>query len=248
MGEFNWDDHYIYYCGYESLRRNGIALIVNKSLKFSTWMQPQKQQNDLGSFSRYTIQHHSNPSLCPNHWCPRSWNWLVVWRPTRPSRSNTKKEKDDHFVIGDWNAKVGSQEIPGVTGVQNEAKQRLTRVLPRERTDHSKHPLPTTQEITLHKDITNVQYQNQIDYILCSRRWRSAIQSAKTGPKGDFPVVQGLGLWAPNAGVPGLIPGRGTRSHIPQLGTSTARKNKTKTRTWSWLWLRSWALYCKIQA
>ena len=69
MGEFNSDDHYIYYNGKESLRRNGIALIVNKSLKFSTWMQPQKQQNDLGSFSRYTIQHHSNPSLCPNHYC-----------------------------------------------------------------------------------------------------------------------------------------------------------------------------------
>ena len=62
------------------------------------------------------------------------------------------------FIIGDWNAKVGSQEISGVThkfgpGVQNEAGQKLT-VLPRECTDHSKHPLPTTQETTLHKDIT----------------------------------------------------------------------------------------------
>ena len=42
MGEFNSDDHYIYYCGQESLRRNGVALIVNKSLKCSTWMQFQK--------------------------------------------------------------------------------------------------------------------------------------------------------------------------------------------------------------
>ena len=53
--------------------------------------------------------------------------------------------------------KVGSQEIPGVTGkfglgVQNESGQRLT-VLPREHTDHSKHPLPTTQEKTLHMDV-----------------------------------------------------------------------------------------------
>ena len=47
MGEFNSDDHYIYYCGQESLRRNGVAIIVNKSLKCSTWMQSQKQQNDL---------------------------------------------------------------------------------------------------------------------------------------------------------------------------------------------------------
>ena len=43
MGEFNSDDHYIYYCGQESLRRNGVALILNKSLKFSTWMQSQKR-------------------------------------------------------------------------------------------------------------------------------------------------------------------------------------------------------------
>ena len=66
--------------------------------------------------------------------------------------------KDVLFTIGDWNAKVGSQETPGVTGkfglkVQNEAGQRLI-VLPREHTGHSKHPLPTTQEKTLHMDIT----------------------------------------------------------------------------------------------
>ena len=67
MGEFNSDDPYIYYCGQESLRRNGVAITVNKeSLKCSTWMQSQKQQNDLCSFLRQTIQYHSNPSLCPN--------------------------------------------------------------------------------------------------------------------------------------------------------------------------------------
>ena len=42
MGEFNSDDHYVYYCGQESLRRNGVAIIVNKSLKCSLWMQSQK--------------------------------------------------------------------------------------------------------------------------------------------------------------------------------------------------------------
>ena len=42
MGEFNSDDHYIYYCGQESLRRNGVAIIVNKkSPKYSTWVQAQ---------------------------------------------------------------------------------------------------------------------------------------------------------------------------------------------------------------
>ena len=66
MGEFNSDDHYIYYYGLESLIRNGVAITVNKSQKCSTWMQPQKQQNELGSFPRQTIQYHGNPSLFPD--------------------------------------------------------------------------------------------------------------------------------------------------------------------------------------
>ena len=65
------------------------------------------------------------------------------------------------FIIGNWNAKVGSQKIPGITGkfgfgVPSKAKQskaKANRVLPREHTGHSKQPLPTTQEMTLHKDI-----------------------------------------------------------------------------------------------
>ena len=59
MGELNSDDHYIYDCGQESLRRNGVDLIVNKSLKCSTWVQSQKRQNDLCLFPRQTIQYHS---------------------------------------------------------------------------------------------------------------------------------------------------------------------------------------------
>ena len=66
MGEFNLDDHCIYYCEQESLRRNGVAIRVNKRLWNSVlgWMQSQKWQNDLCSFPRQTIQYHSNPSLC----------------------------------------------------------------------------------------------------------------------------------------------------------------------------------------
>ena len=55
IGEFNSDDHYIYYCGQESLRRNGVAIMVNESPKCSTWMQSQKRQNDLCWFPRQTI-------------------------------------------------------------------------------------------------------------------------------------------------------------------------------------------------
>ena len=57
MGEFNSDDHYIYYCRQESLRRNGVAMIVNKRVqKCHTWMQSQKRQN--GVCFQGNIQHH----------------------------------------------------------------------------------------------------------------------------------------------------------------------------------------------
>ena len=72
IGEFNSDDHYICYHGQESLRRNEVGLIVNKNPKCSTWVQSQKRPNDLCSFPEQTIHHHSNPSLCPKHWCWRS--------------------------------------------------------------------------------------------------------------------------------------------------------------------------------
>ena len=67
-------------------------------------------------------------------------------------------KKDVLFIIGDCNAKVGSQETTGVTvkfglGIWNEAGQKLI-VLPRERTGHSKYPIPTTRKKTLHMDIT----------------------------------------------------------------------------------------------
>ena len=67
-------------------------------------------------------------------------------------------QKDVLFIIGDWNAKIGSQETPGVTGkfglgIWNEAGQTLI-FLPRKYTGHSKYPLPTTLEKTLHMDIT----------------------------------------------------------------------------------------------
>ena len=71
---------FIYYCGQESLYRNVVALTVNKRVKkCSTWVQSQKQQNNFSSFPRQTIQHHSNQSLCPNHWWQGSWS--VLWRP-----------------------------------------------------------------------------------------------------------------------------------------------------------------------
>ena len=67
IGEFNSHNHYIYYWGQESLRRNGVAFIVNKRV--------QKQQNDLSLFTRQTIQYHSSPSL----WTTNSEEAEVEW-------------------------------------------------------------------------------------------------------------------------------------------------------------------------
>ena len=67
MGEFNSDDHYIYYCGQESLRRNGVGIMVNNRVQNAVLgCNLKKRQNDLCSFPRQTIQYHGNPSLCPN--------------------------------------------------------------------------------------------------------------------------------------------------------------------------------------
>ena len=67
VGEFNSDDYYIYYCGQESLRRNGV-IIVNKRVKVEYLDAISKTtENDLCSFPKQAIQYHSNPSLCPSH-------------------------------------------------------------------------------------------------------------------------------------------------------------------------------------
>ena len=95
MGEFNSDDHCIYSCGQESLRRNGVAITVNKSPKCSTWMQSQKWQNDLCSFPRQTIQYHSNPIYAPTsnaeeaevEWFYEDLQDLKNWHPKKMSIS-----------------------------------------------------------------------------------------------------------------------------------------------------------------
>ena len=129
MDEFNSDDHYIYYCGQESLRRNGVAIVVNKRV----------QNAVLGC-------NLINDRMISVHFQGKPFNITVIqaYAPT----SNTEEaeveryyedlqdlleltpEKDVLFIIGDCNAKVGRQETPRVTGkfglgVQNEAGQRL---------------------------------------------------------------------------------------------------------------------------
>ena len=84
-------------------------------------------------------------------------------------------------IRGNWNAKVESQEILGSKRQiwpwsAKWSRAKANRVLPRERSGHSKHPLPATQETHLHMDITrDDQHQNQIDYILWGQKWKSSI-------------------------------------------------------------------------
>ena len=66
MDEFNSDDHYIYYCRQESLRRNGVAIMVNKRVQNAVLGFNLKNDRMICLFPRQTIQYHSNPSLCPN--------------------------------------------------------------------------------------------------------------------------------------------------------------------------------------
>ena len=130
MGKFNSDDHYIYYCRQESLKRNGIALIVNKRI----------QNAVLGCNLK-------NDRMISVHFQGKPFNITViqVYAPTSNAEEAevqrfyedlqdllelTPKKRDILLIIGNWNAKVGSQETARVTGkfglgIQNEAGQRL---------------------------------------------------------------------------------------------------------------------------
>ena len=129
MGESNSDDHYIYHCGQESLKRNGVAIIVNKRV----------QNAVLGCNCK-------NDRMLSVHFQGKPFNITViqVYAPTSNAEEADVEQfyedlqdplelipkKDVLFITEDWNAKVGSQETPGVTGkfglgIQNEAGHRL---------------------------------------------------------------------------------------------------------------------------
>ena len=129
-GGFNSDDHYIYYCGQESLRRNGVAIIVNKTVKNAVLGCNLKNDRMITvhfqdkPFSITVIQVYaptSNAKEAEVEWFYEHLQDLLELTP----------KKDVLFIIGDWNAKVGSQETPGVTGkfglgIWNEAGKSLT--------------------------------------------------------------------------------------------------------------------------
>ena len=129
MGEFNSDDHYIYYCGQESLRRNGVAIIVNKKVQNAVLGCNLKNDRMISvcfqgkPFNITVIQVYAPTSDAEEAEVERFYEDRQDFLELTP-------QKDILFIIGDGNAKVGSQETPGVTGqfglgVRNEAGQRL---------------------------------------------------------------------------------------------------------------------------
>ena len=116
MGEIDSDDHFIYYCGQESLRRNGVAIIVNKRVQNAVLGCNLKNDRMISlhfqgkSFNITVIQAMPHPvtlkKLKLNGWFCEDLQDLLELTP----------KKDVLFIIGDWNTKVGSQETPGLTG------------------------------------------------------------------------------------------------------------------------------------
>ena len=128
MGEFNLNNHYVYYHGQESPKRNGVAIIVNRRVQ-NVVLVYNRINNRMISFrfqgkpfNITVIQVYAPTSNAEEaEWFYEDLQDLLELTP----------QKDVLFIIGDWNAKVGSQERPGVTGnfglqVQNEVEQRLT--------------------------------------------------------------------------------------------------------------------------
>ena len=129
MGEFNSGDHYIYYCGQESHRRNGVAIIVHKRVQNAVLGCNLKNDRIISvhfqgkPFNITVIQVYAPTSNAEEAEVEQFYEDLQDFLEITP-------KKHVLFIIGDWNTKVGSQEIPGVTGkfglgVQNEAGQRL---------------------------------------------------------------------------------------------------------------------------
>ena len=129
MGEFNSDDPYIYYCGQDSLRRNGVAIMVNKRVRNAVLGYSLKNNRMISvhfqgkPFNVTVIQVYALTSNAEEAEVEQFYEDLQDLLELTPP-------KDVFFIIGDWNAKVGSQETPGVTGkfglgMWSEAGQRL---------------------------------------------------------------------------------------------------------------------------
>ena len=129
MGEFNSDDHSIYYCRQESLRRNGVAIMVNRRVQNAVLGCNLKNNRMISlrfqgkPFNITVIQVYALTSNAEEA-------EVELFYEDLQDLLELTAQKDVLFFIGDWNAKIGSQETPGVAGkfglgIQSEAGQRL---------------------------------------------------------------------------------------------------------------------------
>ena len=189
MGEFNSDDHYIYYCGQESLRRNGVAIIVSKRVQNAVLGCNLKNNRIISvcfqgkPFNIMVIQVHAltnNAEEAEVEWIYEDLQELLELTP----------KKRCAFHHRGLECKSRESEIPGVMGkfglgVQNAAGQRLTEFC-QENALVIENTLFQQHKRRLYTWTSpDGQDQYQINYILCSQRWRSSIWSAKTRPGAD---------------------------------------------------------------
>ena len=113
MGECNSDDHYIYYCGQESLRRNGVAIIVNKRIQNAVLGCPRKSDRMISVHFEGTPFHVTEIQVYALTSYAEETEVKWFYGDLQDLLELTPK-KDVIFIIRNWNAKVGSQEIPGV--------------------------------------------------------------------------------------------------------------------------------------
>ena len=181
MGEFNSDDHYIYYCGQDSLRRIGVAIMVNKRVRNAVLGGNLKNDRMISvhfqgkPFNVTVIQAYVPTSIAEE----AEVEWF--YEDLQDLLELTLKI-DVLFIIGDWNAKVGSQETFGATGkfgigVRNEVGQRLIEFCQENALVIEKNTLFQQNKRRFYTWTSpDCQNQNQIYYSLCSQRWRSSIQ------------------------------------------------------------------------
>uniref|UniRef100_A0A8D2L819 Endonuclease/exonuclease/phosphatase domain-containing protein n=1 Tax=Varanus komodoensis TaxID=61221 RepID=A0A8D2L819_VARKO len=189
MGEFNSDDHQVHYCRQESLRRNGVAFIVNK--RVGKAVLGYNLQNDRmisfriqgKPFNITVVQVYAPATGAEEAEVDRFYEGLQHLLELTP-------KNDDLIIMGDWNAKVGSQKITRITGnfglvVQNEAGHRLVEFC-QENTMVIANTLFQKPKSRLYTWTSpDGQHRNQIDYVFCSQRWSSPIQTVKTRPGAD---------------------------------------------------------------
>ena len=110
----------------------------------------------------------------------RGWNWMVLWRPTKPSRTNTPKRCPLHYKGLEFKRGKSRNTWSNRQIWPEWSRAKVHRVLPGECTGHSKHTLPTRQDKTLHMNITRWSILKSDWLHSLQPRWRSSIQSAKT--------------------------------------------------------------------